>query len=140
MPVFESYAVTYCGLWLIVATMLLQSLVGAVVKARQPGAIPGRIDPSLSHGSFVFRAHRTFHNSIENVPMMVGTVVLALLVQTGPQWTAIWVWVFAVARIIHMGLFYALSTEKNPSPRSHFYLIGVIANIALLVLIAAKLM
>jgi hypothetical protein len=31
-----------------------------------------------------------------------------------------------------MVLYYSISTEKNPSPRSYFYLIALVANIILL--------
>ena len=38
-----------------------------------------------------------------------------------------------------MLLYYAIATEKNPSPRSYFFLIAAIANIALVVLIGLRL-
>jgi len=50
-----------------------------------------------------------------------------------PFWTAIWVWVYAVSRLIHMGCYYGISTEKNPSPRTHFFMLALIANIALII-------
>jgi hypothetical protein len=38
-----------------------------------------------------------------------------------------------------MVLYYAIATEKNPSPRSYFFLIGVVANITMLVLLGMRL-
>ena len=46
---------------------------------------------------------------------------------------------FALSRILHMALYYAIATEKNPSPRSYFFLLGVVANIALLVFVGLAL-
>ena len=52
---------------------------------------------------------------------------------------AIVVWIYAIVRVIHMVLYYAISTEKNPSPRSYFYMIGLLSNVYLLGMIAVKL-
>jgi hypothetical protein len=38
-----------------------------------------------------------------------------------------------------MALYYSIATEKNPSPRSYFFLVGLAANITILALIGAKL-
>lgn len=134
MAPFGDYQFALWGIVIIVATLLIQALVGSAVKARQPGAVPGKVDPNLSHHSFVFRAHRTFMNSLENVPVMLATAFLAILAGASAPWTAIFIWTFALARLAHMLLYYVIATEKNPSPRSYFYLIGMISNAALLIL------
>ncbi len=128
----ESYSVAFWGILTIVLTVIVQSLVAAQSKASQPGAIPGKIDESLSHSSFVFRSNRTFANSLENLTVMLGASFLAILVGVDALWAGIVIWVMAISRVIHMILYYAISTEKNPSPRSYFYLIAVLANIVLL--------
>jgi hypothetical protein len=46
---------------------------------------------------------------------------------------------FALSRILHMVLYYGIATDKNPSPRSYFFLLGVVANIALLVFVGLAL-
>lgn len=129
---FMDYRMAYLGLYLVLITLLIQSLVASVSKASKPNAVPGKIDESLSHNSFIFRSHRTFMNSLENMPLFLGTVLLAVLAGTDPTWTAILVWTFALARIAHMLLYYAIATERNPSPRSYFFGIGLLANIVLL--------
>jgi uncharacterized MAPEG superfamily protein len=131
---FDSYTVALLGILTIILTVLVQSLVAAISKASKPGAIPGKMDLSLSHSSFVFRANRTFANSLENIAVMLGTSFLAIFVGVDAFWTGLIIWIMAVSRIIHMILYYSISTEKNPSPRSYFYLISLIANILLLVL------
>lgn len=128
----EDYQLAYIGLAVVLITLLVQMLVASSTKARQPGAIPGKIDESLSHHSFVFRAHRTFMNSLENMPLFLGTAYLAIFVGTDPTWVGVLVWTFALSRLAHMVLYYAIATERNPSPRSYFYLLGLLANVILL--------
>ncbi len=135
----NDYSNTWWGLSLIIATLLAQSFIAAIVKAKQPGAIPGKMSSSLSHNSFVFRSNRCMANSLENASMMLATVFLAVLAGASPKWVGIYTLTFAFARIIHMALYYAIATEKNPSPRSYFYLIGFISNVALLVLVCLTL-
>lgn len=130
----ETYTMAYWGVLIALVILLVQWLVASGQKAKQPGAVPGKIDDSLSHSSFVFRAHRTLMNSLENYPLMLGTVFLAFFIGTSAFWTGLFIWIFAIARLIHMILYYKIATEKNPSPRSYFFMIGLAANVALLIL------
>lgn len=139
MDFTDQYAFVLWGVFVVIATWIVQWFVASMSKASQPGAIPGQIDASLSHDSFVFRAHRTFMNSLENLPALLGTAFLAVLAGADPFWSGLLVWVFAIARIIHMVLYYAIATERNPSPRSYFFLIGMLAQIGLLGVCAAGL-
>ena len=139
MELYESYSFALWGIFVILLTVLVQSLIAAGSKASQPGAIPGKMDESLSHSSFVFRSNRTVLNSLENLPVMLGTSFLALFSGADVMWTGVLIWSFALARILHMALYYGIATEKNPSPRSYFFLLGVVANIALLVFVGLAL-
>lgn len=141
MPAFlPDYTLAAVSLLIIIATVVVQSVVAATVKASQPGAIPGKMPEQLSHGSFVFRAQRTFMNSLENSPIMIATGLLALVLQVNALWSGILLAVYALARLVHMVLYYGIATEKNPSPRSYFFLLGLVANIALLGLIGGSLL
>tara|TARA_B100000809_G_scaffold129274_1_gene127242 strand:+ start:260 stop:676 length:417 start_codon:yes stop_codon:yes gene_type:complete len=131
---FDTQTVALLGILIIILTVVIQSLIAAISKAAEPGAIPGKIDISLTHSSFVFRANRTFANSLENIAVMLGASFLAIFVGVDAFWTGLIIWIMAVSRIIHMVLYYSISTEKNPSPRSYFYLISLIANILLIIL------
>ncbi|RXS44290.1 MAPEG family protein [Idiomarina sp. 29L] len=135
----ETYLLAYWGVFTALVILLLQWFVASGRKAKQPGAVPGKINESLSHDSFVFRAHRTFMNSLENYPLMLGTTFLAFFVGASAFWTALLVWIFVGARLIHMVLYYVIATEKNPSPRSYFFMIGLFANIALLIVCGVTL-
>ncbi len=127
-----NYSLAFAGIWVIIVTVLIQSLVAAKSKASQPGAIPGKMDVTLSHASFVFRSNRTLANSLENLSVMLASAFLAILVGAPALLTGVLIWIIALARIVHMILYYVISTEQNPSPRSYFYLIALLANMVLL--------
>ena len=140
MNFLNDYSMAFTGLVVILATVLIQQIIASGKKAKAPGAIPGKLDESLGHSSVVFRTQRTWMNSLENLPAMLGTAFLAILVGANVQWTGILVWTYAVARILHMVLYYKIATDVNPSPRSYFFLIGLVANLALLVFCVVALL
>lgn len=127
------YQVAYWGILIAIATLVIQGFIAAASKSNQPDAVPGKIDDNLSHDSFVFRSNRTFMNSLENFPAFIAAAFLAILIKANALWVGALVMTFAIARIIHMVLYYVIATEKNPSPRSYFFLLGLFSNIALLV-------
>jgi len=133
MNFLNDYSAAFAGLAVILATVLIQQIIASGKKAKAPGAIPGKMDETLGHASVVFRTQRTWMNSLENLPAMLGTSFLAVFVGANVQWTGILIWTYAIARIIHMVLYYKIATDVNPSPRSYFFLLGLAANIALLV-------
>ncbi len=137
---FLAYSVSIWGLWLVGLTVVVQGVVAAVAHRRQSHYIPGKVDDELSHSSFVFRSHRTFQNSLENLTPFLLPALLAIFTGTSPAMLAIIVWIFALARLIHMALYYAIATEKNPSPRSYFYAIGLLSTIALYIVVAMSLL
>lgn len=131
MKVSNDYLASFWGIAFIIFLLLLQWLIATKSKAGQKGAIPGKIDPSLSHESFVFRAHRTFMNTLENTPAILGTCFLAIVIGADPFWTSVFIMAFVVCRVMHMVLYYVIATEKNPSPRTYFFTIGLLANVGL---------
>ena len=135
----EQYILTYWAFLFVIVTMLAQTLIATGAHRKQKVYVPGQVDEALGHESFVFRSHRTFQNSLENVPLMLGSVVLGILVGFSPTALATTLWIFAIARFIHMVLYYAIATEKNPSPRSYFYMIALLSNLVLVVMIGLHL-
>jgi uncharacterized MAPEG superfamily protein len=133
------YASSLLLLSLLVLMVVLQSLIATVAHRKQQQYIPGVVDANLDHHSFVFRSHRTFMNSLENVPMFVLTSLLAMAVQLSATvlfWTSL---IYLLARLLHMVLFYAIATNKNPSPRSYFYAIAMFTQLYLIgALVAAQ--
>ena len=129
---FEYYAISLAGLWLVLTTITLQAVIATGAHRKQAKMVPGVVDPALEHDSFVFRSDRTFRNSLENIVPFFGLSIVAILSEFSPDRLAIVVWVYAVARLIHMVLYYRIATEKNPSPRSYFYMVGLLATFYLI--------
>tara|TARA_B100001778_G_C18382914_1_gene536108 strand:- start:4 stop:483 length:480 start_codon:yes stop_codon:yes gene_type:complete len=128
------YQSVFLGLWLILATIIVQAMVAIRVHRRQKGGYKvGVIKPELGQSSIVFRAHRTFQNSLENITPLLGMVIIAALIGYSSFKLSIIVWVYAIARIIHMILYYKIATDKNPSPRSIFWAIGFLTNFYLMI-------
>jgi|TARA_R110000868_G_scaffold5065_8_gene31260 uncharacterized MAPEG superfamily protein len=136
----NQYSLALQALMLMFATLLVQSLVATLAHRKQPHYIPGIVDKQLSHASFVFRSHRTFMNSLENLPMMVGPVLVGLLSGFDAVQLGLMCWIYAITRLLHMALYYAIATEKNPSPRSYFYSIGLLVNVMLIVMVTVHLL
>jgi uncharacterized MAPEG superfamily protein len=134
-----SYSFAILGLWLILVTVFVQAMVASFAHRKQKHYVPGIVNDKLSHESFVFRSHRTFLNSHENLLMMFGSALLGMLVGMDAYWLGMLVWVYAIARVSHMALYYALATETNPSPRTYFFMVGFIANLVLLIMLGLHL-
>ena len=130
----EIYNSSLIGLWLILVTIVLQAMIAIRVhRAQKGGYTPGVLSPELGQSSFVFRAHRTFQNSMENIVPILGLAFIAIFAEYSAFKLSVIVWVYAIARIAHMVLYYKIATEKNPSPRSIPFIIGFFANFYLMI-------
>ena len=129
----EEYQSVFLGLWLVLATMIIQAIVAVRVHRRQKGGYNvGVIKPELGQSSIVFRAHRAFQNSLENITPLMGMAIIAALSGYSATKLSAIVWIYAIARIIHMVLYYKIATDKNPSLRSIFWAIGFLTNLYLM--------
>lgn len=132
---FTVYSYSIAGLLLISLTVFTQNIIAAIAHRKQGSYVPGKVSEELSHDSFVFRSHRTFHNSLENIHQFTLPAIMCILIGASPSILAWLVWIYALARLVHMALYYVIATEKNPSPRSYFYMLGVLCT-ALVYLLA----
>ena len=125
---FNVYYSSLLGIWLMLATMVIQAIVAVIAHRRQKGGYsPGIVNPELGQSSFVYRSHRTFQNSLENIVPILGMAFLAIFSGYSPLKLSIIIWVYALSRIAYMILYYKIVTEKNPSPRSIPWAIGFLA-------------
>lgn len=131
----EIYQTVFIGLWVVLATIVFQAMVmvGADKKRLEKGYKIGVIDPSLGQKSFLFRSYRTFWNSLENIIPILGMSIVAIMAGYSAFKLSVVIWIYAISRIIHMILYYFIATEKNPSPRSLFWVLGLLATIYLVV-------
>lgn len=130
---FEPYFAALFGIGVLLLMVFVQWLIASGRKAKQSGAVPGTPPKNMSHQDLTFRAWRTHQNTLENLGTMLGASFFAILAGSAATVVAILVWVMVLARIAHMVLYYAIATEKNPSPRSYFFLIAWLANLSLVV-------
>tara|TARA_B100000886_G_scaffold208687_2_gene144420 strand:- start:1246 stop:1668 length:423 start_codon:yes stop_codon:yes gene_type:complete len=127
---FDVYHSSLLGIWLMLATIFFQAMVAITAHFRQDGGyVPGVIKPDLDQSSFVFRTHRTFQNSLENIIPLLGMSFLAMFSGYSPLKLSVVVWIYALARIIHMILYYKIVAKRNPSPRSIPWTIGFLAGL-----------
>lgn len=131
----SGYHSTFTGLYALLLLVFVQAVVASVAHRMQSKYIPGVVDEKLGHESFVFRSHRTFMNSLENVPLMALLVLVAVLTGFDANTLCTLVWVYVAARFVHMLLYYKIATEKNPSPRSYFFMIGFVAQLVLFIML-----
>ncbi|MGX5914898.1 MAPEG family protein [Aliidiomarina sp. Khilg15.8] len=129
----SDYSSSLLWVGILIAMVFVQWLIASGPKAKQPGAVPGTPPQNQTHADFTFRAWRTHQNTLENLGTMLGAAFFAILVGADPAWVSGLLAIMVVARIAHMVLYYAIATDKNPSPRSYFFLIAWVANLALLI-------
>lgn len=129
----ETYQSVFFGLWLILTTIIIQAIILIRSHRKQKGYKVGVMDSSLGQESFLFRSYRVFWNSLENIIPIFGMALLAILSGYDSSTLSSIVWIYALTRIIHMFLYYFIATDKNPSIRTIFYLIGFFANLYLMI-------
>lgn len=130
----SAYSGSLLWLGILLLIVMVQWLIASGAKARRPGAIPGVLPEDLGHKDFVFRAWRTHQNTVENLGAILGGAVLAILAGASAVWVNVFLAIIVVCRLIHMILYYAIATEKNPSPRSWFFMLSWFANLALIIM------
>ena len=90
----EIYNSSLIGLWLILVTIVLQAMIAIRVhRAQKGGYTPGVLRPELGQSSFVFRAHRTFQNSMENIVPILGLAFIAIFAEYSAFKLSVIVWV-----------------------------------------------
>jgi glutathione S-transferase len=129
---FAEYHATLGATTFLMIMVIVQALIATGAHRSQKNVIPGVVDESLGHDSFVFRSHRTFMNSLENVPIALLSLVVAMMMGVSANLLSWGAWVLFGGRLMHMVLYYAIATEKNPSPRSYFYMIALLAQLYIL--------
>lgn len=119
---------------LLMIIVILQSFVGAFFRNAIEKHEAGAVIPA-DHGSATYRMVRSFENSLENLPLFLPVVFLAIAAAVSPAW--VW-WVavlFTVGRLGHWAM-YALNI---PALRTVFFALGFFSTLALAVKTAMTL-
>lgn len=125
------YAIVSIAIWLLMV-QLLGAAVGAA-KARS-GLVPGATPPA-DYASRLYRMHRAYQNSVDNLAMLVAAIVIAILAGAPVFWVNLFASVAVVARLvmvfIHiMGLGNAAFGLRTMTYVFHWALILAIAAMA----------
>jgi uncharacterized MAPEG superfamily protein len=91
-----SHAIVAIAIWILVV-QLLSAVVGAG-KAKA-GLTPGSTPPE-DYSNKLFRLHRAYQNSIDNLSVLTAAVVIAMLAGAAPFWVNLLASVALVARLI----------------------------------------
>lgn len=135
-PVFDpipdllTYRPSLLALTLLCLMALLQSFLSAplaFVKEEQVPGMPLRHD----HSKLSFRVLRTYANSVENLPAIGLTILLAIVAGVPPVLCNWLVGVHLAARLIFWALYYSGVGRIAGGPRTMAYVVGLISNIAL---------
>lgn len=129
---FEQYILAILGLWIVVMTIIVQQFVAVYVNRKSGKFIPGKFDDTLGPESFIFRSERTFRNSLENIIPFLMAAILAMFIDLNNLTLAFFVWVFAISRIGHMVAYYKSTSDKNPSAKSYFFIVGILSTVILM--------
>nr|WP_321455374.1 MAPEG family protein [uncultured Cohaesibacter sp.] len=138
ISLFTPYAASFWAVYALLVMVFVQALVAAVAHRAQKSYVPGIVDEKLGPESFVFRSNRAFMNSIENVPFMIGLVLLAVMSGFDAWWLALLSWIYVLGRLAHMVTYYLVATRKNPSLRSYFFIVCVLVQLVLLVMLGVS--
>lgn len=101
----------------------------ASVKARHAPGAPVVADPS----NFLFRASRAHANTNESIAAFILFALYGIFSNGSPGWLGAAAWTWVVARVAHMGFYYA----NIPLARSLSFGISMLALVAMFVCGAA---
>jgi uncharacterized MAPEG superfamily protein len=100
-----AYHGVLAGWVLLGAVVLAQVLVNDVAGIRAKH-VPG-MPIVTGHSDFHFRAARAVGNTNEMLPLFLLLSVTAVLMDAAPRWASIFVWTFALSRLVYAICYYA---------------------------------
>ena len=133
LPHLAGYKAAFIALGILVLAVTIQSFLAGVL-ALAPGHEVAGMPLSGTHDDKGFRIMRTYANSTENLPMIIGAFLLAIL--AGVSFTLVnWLMIIHVAfRMLHWLVYYGKIGKRDGGPRTIAYVGGLLTNIALIVL------
>jgi len=125
-----SHAIAALALWAVLVCVL--SMLAAGARGAKKTCACGK--PAQDYTDPAYRRERAFMNAVEGAGPFVAVTVAAILIGASPFWVNLFASAYLAARIamaaVHIG------TQNQPL-RSVFFLIGLIAVLALAVLVLA---
>ena len=124
------YATALTATALLALIVLLQAIVASASRhvASTGGQVAGA-HLEADHSNRVYRLVRSFENSLENLPVFMLSIALAIAFALEPFWLNLAAVVFVAARLGH----WAAYAAGKPSLRSTCFALGLSTNLILAV-------
>lgn len=130
LPSLAAYHASLTALAILLVSVLIQSVLLAplaFVKGEQAPGMPLKGD----HKDFSFRVIRTHGNSVENLPIIIGTLALAIVAGVSPEWTNWLVGLHVMFRFLFWAIYYAGTGIVAGGPRTLSFVGGWLTNMIL---------
>jgi uncharacterized MAPEG superfamily protein len=130
LPHLAGYKPALIAMGVLVLAVTVQSFLAGIL-ALAPGHEVAGMPLKGTHDDRSFRIMRAYANSTENLPMMLGAFVLAIL--AGVSFTLVnWLVIIHLAcRLIHWFVYYSKIGKRDGGPRTISYVGGLLTNIIL---------
>jgi len=138
-PLLAQYHVSLCLISVLILIALIQNFLCAPFAFLKEEQLPG-IPTKGDHALFSFRVIRTYQNSVENLPLILGTVLLGIIANIASGSLNWLVAIYVLARIAFWAIYYSGIGKAAGGPRTMAYVIGLITNIILIVMTLYKFM
>lgn len=130
-PYLAAYHVALTAIGVLILAVLIQSVLQAPLAFAKEQQAPGA-PLKGSHKDFSFRVVRTFLNSIENLPMILGATVLAILMGVRPTWVNGLIVLHVFFRLTFWGVYYSGVGKVAGGPRTLSFIGGWFTNLILM--------
>lgn len=130
LPQLEAYHATLTAIAVLLLAVLIQSVLQAPLafaKGEQAPGAPLKGD----HSIFSFRVVRTFLNSIENLPIFLGTAALAIIAGVPPLWVNWLVCLHVGFRLVFWAVYYSGVGKVAGGPRTITFVGAWLVNLIL---------
>ncbi|WP_232829313.1 MAPEG family protein [Tropicimonas sp. IMCC34043] len=132
----QAYSLSIAALVIYALLVQVLSPMEGMSKARS-GLVSGAT-PAPDYGSVVYRIHRAYQNSVDNVGTFTAVVMAAILAGAPPFWVNLLAVIAVLARIGMVVVHVRGIGRAENGPRSMLYALGVLMTIliGLLALVA----
>ena len=138
-PSLAGYYPAFVAIGVLCLAVMIQSfLVGILALA--PGHEIAGHQLKGTYQDKSFRIMRTYANSTENLPMLLGAFLLAILAGVSATLVNWLVCLHLLFRLIHWLAYYAAIGKRDGGPRTIAYVGGLLTNIVLVVIALWALM
>ena len=132
LPHLAGYKPAFIAVGILCLIVMIQSFLAGVLALAPGHEIAGH-PLKGTYEDKAFRIMRTYANSTENLPALLGAFVLAILAGVSVTLVNWLVGLHLLFRLIHWFAYYGAIGKPNGGPRTIAYVGGLLTNIVLVV-------